>query len=369
MWIGLALLSAALFVAYANGANDNFKGVATLYGSGTVGYRGALGWATLATAAGSLGSVLLAETLVKAFSGKGLVPDVVAAQPEFLTAVALGGALTVFLAALTGFPISSTHALTGGLVGAGLVAAGSAMNFGRLGGSFFLPLAVSPLLAVALGSASYPALRSARVLAGARRDWCVCVTGGAALVPLAAHGSTVIPGGNPVGLVSNEPKACELHRGPSLVLRSEPLVNFVHFLSSGAVSFARGLNDTPKIVGLLMVLEALQIEIHLIAVAVVMALGGILHARKVAETVSKRITPMSPGQGLFANLVTSGLVLTASGSGLPVSTTHVSCGSIFGMGLATGHPDGRVIRQILFSWVLTVPVAAVLSAAFAALLV
>lgn len=96
MLVAAALVAAALFVAYANGANDNFKGVATLYGSGLLGYRGALAWATVTTAAGSLCSVFLAEKLVKAFSGKGLVPDAVAADPGFLTAVAIGAAVTVY---------------------------------------------------------------------------------------------------------------------------------------------------------------------------------------------------------------------------------------------------------------------------------
>ena len=132
MTIFILLLAAALFVAYVNGANDNFKGVATLYGSGTTGYWSALGWATLTTLAGSLSSVYLSDKLVKAFSAKGLVPAGIAAAPEFLTAVALGAALTIFLATMTGFPISTTHALTGGLVGAGIAAAGGSVNFSLL---------------------------------------------------------------------------------------------------------------------------------------------------------------------------------------------------------------------------------------------
>ena len=133
MVIVAVLLLGALFVAYANGANDNFKGVATLYGSGTVSYRTALGWATVTTMAGSLLSVVLADKLVKAFSAKGLVPDAAAAQPEFLAVVALGAALTVFAATLTGFPISTTHALTGALVGAALMEVGTAVSITRLG--------------------------------------------------------------------------------------------------------------------------------------------------------------------------------------------------------------------------------------------
>ena len=120
------LVLTTLFVAYSNGANDNFKGVATLYGSNTTTFNTALWIGTLATLAGCIASVFLAEALVKAFSGKGLVPDAISASPNFLTAVAAGAASTVMLATVLGFPISTTHALTGALVGAGFVAAGSA---------------------------------------------------------------------------------------------------------------------------------------------------------------------------------------------------------------------------------------------------
>lgn len=77
---------------------------------------------------------------------------------------------------------------------------------------------------------------------------------------------------------------------------------------------------------------------------------------------------MKPDQGLVANLVTAGLVTTASYSGLPVSTTHVSCGSIFGIGLASRNADTSVVRRILASWVLTLPVAAAVAGAAAILL-
>src|SRR6266446_6716706 len=92
------LFGMTLFVAYSNGANDNFKGVATLFGSKATTYKIAITLATVTTFAGSVCSVFLAEELVKAFSGKGLVPDVVAVSPIFLLAVATGTALTVILA-------------------------------------------------------------------------------------------------------------------------------------------------------------------------------------------------------------------------------------------------------------------------------
>ena len=98
------------------------------------------------------------------------------------------------------------------------------------------------------------------------------------------------------------------------------------------------------------------------AVALTMAIGGLLNAKRVGETVSNKITPMNSGQGFTANLITGLLVTTASVHGMPVSTTHVSVGSIFGIGTVTRQGNLTVIRQILLSWVLTLPVAAVCSA-------
>src|SRR5262249_31320234 len=72
--------------------------------------------ATIATFAGCLASVYIAEGLIKAFSGKGLVPDALTASPIFLLAVATGAGATVILATRLGFPISTTHSLTGALV-------------------------------------------------------------------------------------------------------------------------------------------------------------------------------------------------------------------------------------------------------------
>ena len=128
----LVLVVGVCFLAYSNGSNDNFKGVATLFGSGTTNYRRALAWATATTFAGSICSIFLAETLVRNFSGKGLVPDSVAGSPEFLQAVVLGAGLCVMLATVVGFPISTTHSLTGALVGAGFMAVGGAVNVSTL---------------------------------------------------------------------------------------------------------------------------------------------------------------------------------------------------------------------------------------------
>ncbi len=70
---------------------------------------------------------------------------------------------------------------------------------------------------------------------------------------------------------------------------------------------------------------------------------------------------MNVGQGLTANLVTAFLVLVASRFGLPVSTTHVSCGALFGIGTVTRQARWKTIRTIIAAWVTTLPIAALLS--------
>ena len=135
------------------------------------------------------------------------------------------------------------------------------------------------------------------------------------------------------------------------------------------MGFARGLNDTPKIVALLLLIKTLDVKLGMLLVAVAMAIGGLLNAKKVAIMMSKKITPLNPGQGFTANLVTSTLVILASRFGLPVSTTHVSVGSLFGIGLITRQANLRVVSGILMSWLLTLPIAAILGAAIYAIVV
>ncbi len=117
----MVLVVAVFWLAWSNGANDNFKGVATLYGSETTGFRGALVWATTTTVLGSAFSVFLAERLVKQFSGAGIVP-IEQIDATWLIAVSGGGAITILLATVLGMPTSTTHALTGALLGAGVTA-------------------------------------------------------------------------------------------------------------------------------------------------------------------------------------------------------------------------------------------------------
>jgi PiT family inorganic phosphate transporter len=360
MIFGLLLL-ATCFLAYSNGANDNFKGAASLFGSRTCSYRTAISWATITTFAGSITSIFLAQTLLKKFSGKGIVPDQFVGSEYFVLAVAVGAGLTVILATLTGFPISTTHALTGAIIGCGIVAVGTAINFGALGKGFILPLLFSPVLAIAVAGLFYILFRALRLATGISKEWCIClgVEERVVAIPqpslLALH---AVP--SPVSLTIDEQENCRMrYAGSFLGVGAQQVMDAGHFLSAGTVSFARGLNDTPKIVALLLLWKALDIQWGFAAVAATMAIGGLLNARKVAETMSKKITAMNHGQGFTANLTTAILVVLASLYGLPVSTTHVSVGSLFGIGLTTGQANLRVINAIVLSWLITLPCAAI----------
>lgn len=362
MWT-LAIFVATVFLAYANGANDNFKGVATLFGSKTTNYKIAIWWATFTTFAGSICSVIFANALLKNFSGKGLVPDAIADTGSFHLAVALGAALTVILATVTGFPISTTHGITGALTGAGLAAIGTELNFAALGKSFFIPLLLSPLIAIVLGLILYSLLHYFRTALSIEKAWCLCVGNQKKLIPITSgisrENSTTIS--TPEIAIDTSENCSQKYVGDFWGIDSQKLVDTFHFLSAGAVSFARGLNDTPKIVALLLTVTAFSIKGGMLAVGLGMAIGGLLNARKVAMTVSNKITTLNSGKGLAANVVTGFLVIFASRMGVPVSTTHVSVGSIFGVGVVSRTAHMGMFSKVLSSWFLTLPVAAIIS--------
>jgi len=190
-------------------------------------------------------------------------------------------------------------------------------------------------------------------------ETCVCVESSRELV-LAETGARLETGGLRLSMCST----CEKPQGSGLRIGSLPLLNGIHVLSAGAVGFARGLNDTPKIAALL-ALGSLGGFPSLALVGGAIAVGGLLAARRVATTMAFGITGMNEGQAATANIVTAALVVVASPLGLPVSTTHVSCGALFGIGAVTGEARWRTIGGILAAWVVTLPFAAALAAAAA----
>ena len=145
----------------------------------------------------------------------------------------------------------------------------------------------------------------------------------------------------------------------------------MHWLTSGMLSFSRGLNDTPKLIAVilpfLLAKESPQMPIAWMfsVSAMAMATGGLLVGSRIAEVLGFKITELTHTQGFSANAVATFLVLFASKLGLPVSTTHVSACSIMGLGLSNGKGIHKnTVSSMLFAWVITVP----LSASFATII-
>ncbi len=371
----IILIIATIFLAYNNGANDNFKGVATLYGSGTLSFKKALTIATITTFLGSITAIFVANGLIQNFSGKGLVSQDIAGSVNFLIAVGFGAGSTVLLATKLGFPISTTHSLVGGLMGAGLMAVGLDINFYKLGSAFFVPLLVSPFLAFALGIIVYILFKKIKKYFNLQSENCICIgaTKKQYILVCNLNDNEVrqiatdmnIQETNNLHLhIANHKECQNIYTNKIFGTTIQKILDIAHMVSAGAVSFARGLNDTPKIAGLLVAAHTLDIRYGMVAIGVGMAIGGLLNSKLVAETMSKKITSISHGQGLCANLTTSFLVIVASKFGIPVSATHVSVGSIFGIGIISQKHDAKMIKTIILSWIITLPVGMFFSALF-----
>ncbi len=285
------------------------------------------------------------------FSGKGLLPQTIVDTPQFIMSVGLGAALTVIIATRVGLPISTTHALIGGLIGAGLAASPGEVQFGKLGNTLLLPLLVSPVLAAALGLLAYRLLR----LKPQRAD-CACVVP-PQLAVTAGPGGALLQFAAPQLVIAEGVDCGKLNRQVARFSIARVL-DRLHIASASLICFARAVNDTPKLAALLVAAHLLNVQVSLALIAALMALGGLILSRRVAETMSQRVSRMSPTQGVSANLITAALVLGASQLGLPVSTTHVSVGAIAGVGAGAATLHWGALRHVLLSWVATLPMAA-----------
>jgi len=359
---GLVVLTVLVTVAlaWANGANDVSKGIATLVGSGRAGYRTALRWGTVCTLSGALASLAISVGLIKTFSTALVVPDV-SALATFPLAVAGGAFGWVLLASVTGMPVSTTHALVGAMIGTGVLAGGvSGVRWPALLTVVVLPLALSPVLAGGLSRLLHAALRRPLERAG---EVCVCFeAGGVSLQPLAG-GTVAARTALPV-VRADRLAVCETTESTRLVV-----ADALHWTTSGVLSFARGLNDTPKILGvaaLALTTPAVPGTVLVLMGALAMA-GGSLMGRRVTRTLAEGVTTIDPVEGLASSGVAAGLVLIASFVALPVSTTHVVTGAIVGAGLSGGRGAVRwhELGHVAMAWLVTLPVSAAMAAAIA----
>jgi len=181
----------------------------------------------------------------------------------------------------------------------------SQLSWSALGGSYFLPLLVSPLLASLAAALLYPLTRKARLVLGVESDTCVCLGARQDPVDVAPDGTIVLRGSGLPLTIAEQQTCRRLYEGRLLGTSVQGLVDAAHQASAFSLGFARGLNDTPKVLALLVAAgwSGLDPRISLAAVAGAMAAGGWLRARKVAETLAHRITCLSHGQGLLANAI------------------------------------------------------------------
>jgi len=354
-WSTMFVFAIGLAIAYVNGGNDVSKGIATLVGSGVTNLRRAVLWGTLWTGIGGVTAAFLAHAMLQTF-GKGLLGQ--GTHPTMGAAVATiaGAALWVAFATRKGLPVSTTHSIVGSVAGVALVAYGfHGVNWPALGGKIFLPLLLSPMVSLALTAVL---IRVARALVPDPEADCMCFkvdepvlsasSGDAALAVVAAP------------RIHLESCTASSRTSPGVT------VDHLHWLTSGATSFARALNDAPKMTALMLsaVLLSGRSErpiVYFIAITAGMLAGSWLAGRKVTEVLADKVTRMDHREGFLANLVTAALVGPGAALGLPMSTTHVSSGAI--MGIAAGKSaeiNRATVREMILAWVVTLPVAGLL---------
>ncbi len=337
-------------MAAVNGANDVPKGVATLAGAGVTRFRTAILWGTVTTLAGCLCSLVLAERMTKLFS-----TGIVTAAPTvaFTMAVLAGAAAWVGLATVARLPVSTTHALVGGLVGAGVLLARDAVAWNGVALKVALPLLLSVLV-------SYLVSVGLSVLS--RRRPVVARAYTATVSAPAAAGTTdddpAATGRTPAERCDQE--SCDSPRPGGRLLTA------AHWLTSGATGFARGLNDAPKIVAIgafALVPAGFSLVTILATVTAAMAVGSLVGGMRVARRLGCDVVRMSHREGFTANLATATLVGLGAGYGLPMSTTHVSTGAIAGApGFTLTRLNGRTLRDFGIAWLVTPPFAAAVAA-------
>lgn len=311
-WLASFGVACMAWLAFENGGNDISKGVATLISGGVTNYRIALLSGSFATLLGGVTSAWVGRQMVKLFSS-GLL-DGTKLPSSIALATLVGAILWVAIATKISMPVSTTHAITGAIIGAGVLSLGvNHIKWGALNSRVFIPLLASPVISIIV----------------AYFLWSIIMR---------------LPEGR--------------------YLRS------VHFLSGMLATFARPVNDTPKIVALGFFITTTTglgtstlTPLFFIA-AIAMALGSYVKGLPVTRLLAEKVTKMDDREALGANLTTAVLVSTASTLSLPVSTTHVISSAIIGFGLKKGSSgvSWRVVRDMILSWVVTLPVAGILAA-------
>ncbi|HJK89437.1 MAG TPA: anion permease [Polyangiaceae bacterium LLY-WYZ-15_(1-7)] len=405
---GVTLLLAAtaisgLYMAWNIGANDVANAMGTSVGSGALTLRSALIVAALFEFVGAL---FAGGTVTRTISAGIVETEVIGGDPLVMavgmTACLIAASIWLHIATSKGWPVSTTHSIVGAVLGFGLyVGGGSGVRWGVLGSivaSWFLSPALGGLLGYAIFSLiKRRVLNAPDALAGLHRIGpplafvvltvvAFAITyEGVEQLRLDQPARIALPIASAVGLVGALIVHVMLRSRRSLLGdgsptdRAERLFLVLQVLTACAVAFAHGSNDVANAVGPMAavfhamsegVAEQVAIPLNVLmigAFGIVLGLGT--YGFRVMATVGSEITALTPSRGFAAEAAAAIVIVLASKLGLPVSTTHTIVGAIVGVGLARsfGAVNLDVIRGVLASWLITVPFAALISAALVAL--
>lgn len=339
-------------LAAANGANDVSKGVATLAGAGVTRYRTALIWGTVTTLVGALLSIQLGRGMGNLFSN-----GIIGATPTsaFALAVLFGTFSWVALASFARLPVSTTHAIVGSLVGAGLVLAPESVHWSAVAQKVVRPLLLSIVVAYGVSLLLALAVHGIGRPTRSRRT--------APVSPAPRNAPPDRAGGT--GVLTRERSQAESTTEPLAPPVVDRILGVLHWISSGATSCARGLNDTPKMAaigGFALLPAGYSASTVSLVVGGAMAAGSLAGIR-VARTLGDKVVRMTHTEGLTANLTTAALVGAGALAAWPMSTTHVSTGAIAGSaGGQLRRISGRTLRDFVIAWTLTPAVAGLIGA-------
>jgi PiT family inorganic phosphate transporter len=316
----VGLIAIALIFDFLNGRNDAANSIATIVSTRVLAPRYAVAWAAFF----NFIAFLVFGLSVASTVGQGII-SAEAISDQVIFGALMGAISWNITTGYLGIPSSSSHALIGGLVGAGVAHVGiHAIVWGGLSKTA-AAIVMSPMIGLAL------ALMLVLIV-----SWLF-----ARAVP--AHVDSIF--------------------------------RRAQFVSASLYSLGHGGNDAQKTMGIIAALLAAHAELpgafHVPFWVVVscngaMALGTLLGGWRIVRTMGSRITRLTPVQGVCAETAGSITLFIATGLGIPVSTTHTITGAIVGVGAARRASAVRwnVAQQIVIAWVITMPAAALIGAAF-----
>ncbi len=395
--LGLAVIF-GLFMAWGIGANDVANAMGTSVGSGALSIRQAVFVAALFVFAGAW----LAGGEVTQTVRSGMVDaKLLAHSPDLLVygmLAALAAAGTWLLVASNfGWPVSTTHSSIGAIVGFAVVGLGfEVVRWGQVG-TIVMSWVISPLVGGMIAFALFRSVQilildTVRPLQNAKR-WAplyifltAFVTAlvtmfkglkhvGLELGTFQAYGLTILISAAVMilGMIAIHRLRFE-HAGAedgSQFTDVEKVFGVQMVVTGCAMAFALGSNDVANAVGPLAavvdVIKTGEVDPETLIPMWVLLLGGFgivgglfTYGHKVIATVGSGITQLTPSRGYAATAAAATTVVLASGTGLPISTTHTLVGAILGVGLARGIAalNLSLVRMIFLSWIVTLPAGA-----------